>query len=144
MRHSSGCGVDFRIALGKALLRCMAGAEAKYAAHAGILDSARAIVNDLRKTGILRKLFHVDPNAAGSDALPPIYPASRTSTSEMLGRPHPEYVVCGSLTCALSSTHTPVQLVSPQNDVLVLPHTSQNANAVPDSWRWSYVTITTS
>ena len=56
-----------------------AGAEAKYAAHAGILDSARAIVNDLRKTGVLRKLFQFDPGANGGPQPPPIFPSSRAS-----------------------------------------------------------------
>ena len=61
-------------------LPCLAaGAEAKYAAHAGILDSARAVVNDLRKTGILRKLFRFDPEADGGPSPPPIFPSSHAS-----------------------------------------------------------------
>ncbi len=43
-------------------MKLSAGVESRYAAHSGILDSARAIVNDLRRTGVLRALFRGDPD----------------------------------------------------------------------------------
>ncbi len=86
------------------LPRLAAGAEAKYAAHAGILDSARAIVNDLRKTGVLRKLFHFDPGANSGPQPPPIFPSSRASVCQ-LQVPLPSLNL-GILSCCICRCHT--------------------------------------
>ena len=45
-------------------------ADSKFAAHSGILDAARAIVADLRETGVLRALFRYDPDKVQEDAIP--------------------------------------------------------------------------
>jgi len=46
-----------------------AGVDSKFAAHAGILDAAKAIVQDLQETGVLRALFHYEPAEVTSEAV---------------------------------------------------------------------------
>ena len=66
-------------------------ADSKFAAHSGILDAARAIVADLRETGILRALFRYDPGNVEEDAVQvaPLEPAGAHSNSVKPAPTHP-------------------------------------------------------